>query len=514
MKRCARAHNGGCRTTARRASLGAAAESESEDLPPVWEKMVAQGWLGLHVPEADGGQGFDLSELAVVLEELGYALFPGPVLPTVLVAAVDLSSRESGATGPLPTGLAGRSAPAAVSLGAGELRRSSGAIPPAGDCVPCSGLPTAAVVLAPLDEGGWCLLDPHDADSAPLPALDATRRLGQAVFTDVALPADALLPGVTTAEVRNLALVMAAAEGAGVARWCLDTASEYAKVRVQFGRPIGQFQAIKHALADMLVAVEQCAAVAWDAAAAWSGDSPEEERALSAQVAGALSVDAVAHCAKQCVQILGGIGFTWEHDAHFYLKRAMATRQLLAGTGAGQSLNENVAHLALEGSRRSISADLPPEAEARRAELRPLVEQVAAQEGAAQRAALVETGLLQPHWPPPWGRSADPLDQLVLDEELAAAGVFRPHLAVGAWALPTIIAHGTPRAAGAVGASHAPRNRGVVPTLQRARRGFGPGGVEHAGRTGRGRVDPQRPKGVDVIGHAGRLRHLPRPFRP
>ncbi len=302
------------------------------------------------------------------------------------------------------------------------------------------GLPTAALLLAPLAEGGWCLLDPHDADSSPLPALDATRRLGQAVYTDVALPSEALLPGVTTAEVRNLALVMAAAEGAGVARWCLDTASEYAKVRVQFGRPIGQFQAIKHALADMLVAVEQCAAVAWDAAAAWSGDCPDEERALSAQVAGALSVDAVAHCAKQCVQILGGIGFTWEHDAHFYLKRAMATRQLLAGD---QSLEENVARLALGGSRRSISADLPPEAEARRAELRPLVEQVAAHEGAAQRAALVETGLLQPHWPPPWGRSADPLDQLVLDEELAAAGVFRPHLAVGAWALPTIIAHGT-----------------------------------------------------------------------
>ena len=416
----------------------AAAESTSDDLPPVWEKMLAQGWLGLHVPEADGGQGFELSELAVVLEEFGYALFPGPLLPTVLVAAV-LSRHGSAAQRAryLP-GLLDGSAPAAVSLGAAALARTGDTV--SGTLRPVLGLPTAALLLAPLAEGGWCLLDPHDADSSPLPALDATRRLGQAVYADVALPSEALLPGVTNAEVRNLALVMAAAEGAGVARWCLDTASEYAKVRVQFGRPIGQFQAIKHALADMLVAVEQCAAVAWDAAAAWSGDCPDEERALSAQVAGALSVDAVAHCAKQCVQILGGIGFTWEHDAHFYLKRAMATRQLLAGD---QSLEENVARLALGGSRRSVSADLPPEAEARRAELRPLVEQVAAHEGAAQRAALVETGLLQPHWPPPWGRSADPLDQLVLDEELAAAGVFRPHLAVGAWALPTIIAHGT-----------------------------------------------------------------------
>ena len=252
---------------------------------------------------------------------------------------------------------------------------------------------------------------------------------------------DARLVGVGPEEVRHLALVMAAAEAAGVARWCLETASDYAKVRVQFGRPIGQFQAVKHALADMLVEVEQAAAVAWDAAAAWSDATPQDERALSAQVAGVLTLDAAAHCAKQCVQILGGIGFTWEHDAHFYLKRAMATRQLVADVGA---LEEGVADLALAGTRRGLAADLPPEAEDRRAVVRPLVQEVAAQQGEAQRAALVETGLLAPHWPAPWGRSADPLDQLVIDEELSAAGVVRPNLAVGAWALPTLIGHGTP----------------------------------------------------------------------
>ena len=274
-----------------------------------------------------------------------------------------------------------------------------------------------------------------------LPALDATRRLGQAEFDRTPLRADARLVGLGPEEVRHLALVMAAAEAAGVARWCLGTASDYAKVRVQFGRPIGQFQAVKHALADMLVEVEQAAAVAWDAAAAWSDTTPGDERALSAQVAGVLTLDAAAHCAKQCVQILGGIGFTWEHDAHFYLKRAMATRQLVADVGA---LEEGVADLALAGTRRGLAADLPPEAEDRRAVLRPLVQEVAAQQGEAQRAALVETGLLAPHWPAPWGRSADPLDQLVIDEELSAAGVVRPNLAVGAWALPTLIGHGTP----------------------------------------------------------------------
>jgi alkylation response protein AidB-like acyl-CoA dehydrogenase len=421
----------------------AAAESTSDELPPVWEKMASQEWLGLHVPEADGGQGYDLSELAVVLEELGYALFPGPVLPTVLVAALISRHGTAAQRARYLPGLIDGSAPAAVALGAGALRLTEG---PDGSSVsgtlrPVMGLATASVLLAPLEGGGWCLLDPHGSGEAtPLPALDATRRLGQMVVGPLPVDADALLPDVGIAEVRDLALVLAAAEGAGVARWCLDTASEYAKVRVQFGRPIGQFQAIKHALADMLVAVEQCAAVAWDAAAAWSGGAADDEGALCARVAGALTLDAAAHCAKQCVQVLGGIGFTWEHDAHFYLKRAMSTRQLLADVGA---LEDGVAELALAGTRRGLSADLPAEAEARREALRPLVQKVKEQEGEARRAALVETGLLVPHWPAPWGRAADPLDQLVIDEELAAVGVHRPNLAVGAWALPTIIAHGT-----------------------------------------------------------------------
>ena len=420
----------------------AAAEAVTDELPPVWEKMAAQGWLGLHVPEADGGQGFGLSELAVVLEELGHALFPGPFLPTALAAALLAQYGSAGQRSRHLPGLVDGSAPAALALGVGRLQVADG---PGGSTVsgtlrPVLGLGTASVLLAPLDDGSWGLLDPGDASCTALPALDATRRLGQVEFDRTPLGSEARLVGVGPEEVRHLALVMAAAEGTGVARWCLETASDYAKVRVQFGRPIGQFQAVKHALADMLVEVEQCAAVAWDAAAAWSGATPGDERALSAQVAGALTLDAAAHCAKQCVQILGGIGFTWEHDAHFYLKRAMAARPLVADVGA---LEDGVATLALAGTRRGLSADLPPEAEARRAALRPLVQEVAAQPGEARRAALVETGLLAPHWPAPWGRSADPLDQLVIDEELAAVGVVRPNLAVGAWALPTLIGHGT-----------------------------------------------------------------------
>ncbi len=444
----------------------AAAEAPSPELPAAWEKMVAQGWLGLHLPESDGGQGFGLAELTVVLEELGYALFPGPVLSTALVAALIARHGSPAQRSTLLPGLADGTTPAAVALAAGSLRRGRDGRTVSGTLRPVLGAPTASLVLAPMAEGGWCLLHPGSETSIEtLPALDATRPVGQVVVADTALTDENRLLELTDDEVRDLALVLAAAESAGVARWCLDTASEYAKVRVQFGRPIGQFQAIKHGLADMLVAVEQTAAVAWDAATAASHDGSDAstdastgagtdaaERSLSAQVAGAVSLEAAAHCAKKCVQILGGIGFTWEHDAHFYLKRAMATRLLLADVG---TLEHRVATLALDGTRRGLTADLPPEAEERRAQLRPLVQRVAATDPASQRAALVEAGLITPHWPAPWGRGADPLDQLVIDEELAAAGVARPHLAVGAWALPTLIAHGT----------DAQQERWVRPTL-------------------------------------------------
>jgi 3-oxochol-4-en-24-oyl-CoA dehydrogenase len=432
----------------------------SEELPAAWEKMAAQGWLGLHLREEQGGEGFTLAETAVVLEELAHALFPGPVLPTVLVSAALARAARGPAAVPVEWlhGLADGSLTAAVALGAAPhpwLPAEDGALSLGGTVRPVLGLPTARLVLIPLDYGtgtSWLLLDREalgDAVSVEaLPALDATRAVGQLTFSgDVVVPLSEQVM-VSDDDVRGLALTLGAAESAGIARWCLHTASEYAKVRVQFGRPIGQFQAVKHALADMLVAVEQSAAVAWDAAAAWSEDDNAEaddsrDRHLSARIAGAVSLGAAAHCAKECIQLLGGIGFTWEHDAHFYLKRAVADLQLLAGGDVG-ALEHEVAALALAGSRRNLAAELPPEAESLREEIRAVVAEVAAAAEADQRAVIAEAGLIMPHWPAPWGRGASALEQLVIDEELAAAGVLRPHLAVGAWALPTLIAHGTP----------------------------------------------------------------------
>ena len=440
----------------------AALAAPPTELPGVWKEVADQGWLGLHLDEADGGQGFGLVETAVVLEELGRALVPGPVLTTLVTSAAVARVAGSATRAALLPGLADGTTPAAVHLGAGALDvvapGADGSVVVRGTLRPVPGAPTARLVLAPLADGGWCVLD-VEADGVvveAVEALDATRPLGVVTVERAEIPAERRLASLDAATVRDLALVLASAESAGGADWCLATASEYAKVRVQFGRPIGQFQAIKHKLADMLVVVEQSAAAAWDAAQAWAGGegaaADADERALAAAVAGVVSLDGFCTCAKQCVQVLGGIGFTWEHDAHLYLKRAMANRQLLAGPG---SLAERVAALAVGGARRSLAADLPPEAAPVRAEIGPLAAGAAALAGPEQRRYLVESGLLVPHWPPPWGRGASALEQLVIDEQLGAVGVLRPHLGVGAWALPTIVAHGTP----------AQQERWVGPTL-------------------------------------------------
>ncbi len=450
----------------------AAAESASADLPAVWEKLAAQGWLGLHLPEVYGGQGFTLAELAVVLEELGHALVPGPLLPTVFVSSVISAGADEALRAELLPGLADGTITAAVALHGDEVRAektNDRAVRLTGSARPVLGLPTARLMLVPAPlEGGatlWCLVDRELAGDTvavePLPALDGTRHLGRldlgpGVTVDAshhfASPGG---PGGPGGEAQGLLLALVAAESAGIARWCLETASEYAKVRVQFGRPIGQFQAVKHALADMLVVVEQSAAAAWDAAAAWSEEPPDERgRDLSARIAGAIGLEAATHCAKQCIQILGGIGFTWEHDAHLYLKRAMANLQLAAAGDVG-ALEHEVAVLAAAGARRNLAADLPPEAEWVRADIRAVVARVAAAPEPDRRAALAAAGLIMPHWPSPWGRDASSLEQLVIDEELSAAVIVRPHLAVGAWALPTLIAYGT----------EAQQQRWVGPTL-------------------------------------------------
>jgi alkylation response protein AidB-like acyl-CoA dehydrogenase len=263
--------------------------------------------------------------------------------------------------------------------------------------------------------------------------------------------------------IRLWALLVASAEAAGGAQWCLETAAEHARTRQQFGRPIGQFQGVKHRLADMLASVEQAVAATWDAALVADAErlatgglpvEPGEEARLAVPLAAALALDGYVEAAKGAIQILGGMGFTWEHDAHIHLRRATTLRQLVGGTAP---LRARAARVALAGGRRRLSVELPPEAEALRSELEPVVAVIAAiEDPAGQRRALADHGLLAPHWPAPWGRDAGAVEQLVVEQVCAEAGLRRPNLAVAAWALPTIIAHGTPEQS----------ERWVAPTLR------------------------------------------------
>jgi alkylation response protein AidB-like acyl-CoA dehydrogenase len=406
-----------CPPSVPRALLDAAAET----MPPFWPQLVELGWLGLHLPEDVGGSGYGLAELAVVLEELGRACAPGPFLPTVLAsAAIDALADDDARTALLPS-LADGSATAAVQFAG------------AGTPVLCASLADLLVIPA---DGGWSVVRADQCTITPRVSVDETRRVADVDATNA--PSIASVPDPDGAMVTDLALTLVAAECAGGAAWCVETAAEYAQVREQFGRPIGQFQGVKHRCADMLLALEQARAVAWDAA---RPTATTEERALAASVAGALAPAAFFQCAKDCVQVHGGVGFTWEHDAHLYLKRATALRSL---TGGGpHRWRRRTLELARGGTRRTLAVDLPPEAGAIRDEIRADLTDLTAHDKSEWRRLLADRGYLAPHWPRPWGREASAVEQLVIDEEMRAAHVRRSHLQVGAWVLPTLIEHGT-----------------------------------------------------------------------
>jgi alkylation response protein AidB-like acyl-CoA dehydrogenase len=414
-------------------------ESDDEPLPAFWPELADMGWLGLHVSEDYGGGGATLLELAVVLEEAGRHLLPGPFLGTVTAAAVIAAcDNEQARKALLPMLTAGT--PASVTFGAGLTGERRG-----GDLVVSGRLPLvlsgahAEVLVTRVTVGDdlvWVALDRADVTTAPVPSLDQTRRLHSIEVTAATVLPERQLTGVDIHDVGHYAALLAAAEATGIAGWCLDTAVDYAKTREQFGRPIGQFQAIKHRCADLLIAVEQTRSAVWDAVA---GRTDSESWPLAVATAVALALETAFVAAKDLVQILGGIGFTWEHDAHLYLKRAMALRAQFRAPGIWRLA---AAKQALAGVRRTMDLELEGVDEVR-AEIRAEAERLKAIKREDRRAELAKGGWIAPHWPKPYGRDASAVEQVVIDQELRRAKVGVPHLQVGGWALPTIIAHGT-----------------------------------------------------------------------
>jgi 3-oxochol-4-en-24-oyl-CoA dehydrogenase len=424
------------------AVVRAAVDATEEARPPFWDELAELGWLGLHLPEDAGGEGYGFAELAVVLEALGRASAPGPFLPTVWAsAAIHAGGGDAGRLAELASGRTVASVVYGPALDG--TRGPDDAIVVTGTTGPvlCGSVVDVVVLPVAVDgEEHWCIASQAAWTAAPLESLDPTRRVASLTFDGTVIPVVDQLPGLDRARVDHLAATLAAAEAAGGAGWCVDTAAAYAAVRRQFGRPIGQFQGVKHRCADMLVAAEQARGVAWDAAQALDGDAGDE-LSLSAAAAGAVALDAFAEVAKDCIQVLGGIGFTWEHDAHLYLRRAMAVRQLLGGAAPWRRAT---AEAALSGARRTLTLDLPAEADAWREDVRAFAGAVAALPREEQRGRVVDAGYYVPHWDPPWGRGAGAVEQLVIDQELRRARIRVPHLQVGAWAAPTIAAHGSP----------------------------------------------------------------------
>ena len=407
------------------------AETEAETLPPFWGDIAELGWLGLHLPEDLGGSGFGLPELIVVVEELGRAVTPGPFVPTVIASAVIDSVGGDELKRRLLPGLADGSVFAGVGL-TSDISVSGGKAAGSAPAVLGGGLAQILVlpagddaIVVDLAAGGVTVETPLN--------LDPTRRSARVTLDGA--PAE-ILPGGRRALV-DLARLLVAAEAVGVATECTEQAAAYAKVRLQFGRPIAMFEAVKHHCANMLVASELATANVWDAARA--AEEGGDQLTYTAAMAAALALPAADESAQLNIQVHGGIGFTWEHDAHLYLRRATALEAVVDAEAAAL----DVAGAVRGGATRVRTIDLPPEAEPIRDEVRAFAESVKGLDADAQREAMIETGYVMPHWPRPWGRNAGAVEQLVTEQEFRAAGVTRPQYGITGWVILTLIQHAT-----------------------------------------------------------------------
>jgi alkylation response protein AidB-like acyl-CoA dehydrogenase len=325
--------------------------------PGVWKQMAEElGLQGIHLPEEYGGQGFGFLELGIVLEEMGRVLFPSPFFATVCLAANAILNAGSDAQKQaLLPGIA-----AGETLASLALCEDSGRFDAAGvglEAVPDDGgyrldghksfvidghvadcLVVAARLAGSAGTDGVTLLTVRAADpgvaATPLETMDEIRKQARIEFSGARAeilgePGAGWPPLARTLDQAN---IMLAAEMLGSSQKCLEMAVEYAKVRMQFARPIGSFQAIKHKAAEVLLEVELAKSAGYYSW--WVADEREEELAEAASLAKSVCADTFLLAAAEGIQIHGGIGFTWEHDAHLYLKRAKGSEILFGDATA------------------------------------------------------------------------------------------------------------------------------------------------------------------------------------
>lgn len=398
----------------------------------IWSAGAELGWNGLAIGEEFGGSGFGLAELAIIAEITGRELTPGPFLPTVAAAlAIDRCAPDSVRAQLLP-GLADGSTMAA--LGLNVLVSMGSDLTATAQWPAVLGAPDADVLV--LAAGEDLVVVDAAADGVTvtaLPSLDTTRSVGSVSMRGAAISADRVLRGAAR-HARTVFRILAAAESVGISWACLDMAVGYAKVREQFGRTIGTFQAVKHHAANMLVDAEQTTAATWAAARADDLDAAW----LPAATAAAHAIRAQVFNAQNNIQLHGGIGFTWEHDAHLYLRRARSLSALL--TDGSDPLTDLV-DAQRAGQTHGVAFSVPPEAEQYRAAAAEAAAGVRSLPEAQRRDFLVDSGYLVAHWPKPWGRAADVLEQLVIEEEFRDVAI--PDLGITGWVTLTIAQAGT-----------------------------------------------------------------------
>lgn len=427
--------------------------------PDTWDQLVQQRLHAIHLPEQSGGDGAGITELAVVVEQLGQALYPGPFLPTVITSAVLTRALgpvgDAGAAVGLLEEFAG-GATGATAFGSGlTAERTDSGWLVQGASEPTLGLPGAEIVLVRArDSDGssvWFrLVSGETAAVTAEEGVDLTRAIGVLTLDGYEVAQADVLGDITDADAEWVRNTLFAAEASGIASWTLSTAVDYVKTREQFGQAIGTFQAVQHKSAMMLVRAEVACAAAWDAARAQEHDA--DQRALVSAQAVVAALAAGIDNSLECVTLLGGVGFTWEHDVHLYWRRAISLATL---AGSDQMWAKRLGELAITTTRdfSFIGAHTLP---ALRAEVAAVLDQLdalpddavrsegwAPERGGSRRALLADAGLVAPHYPKPFGLGAGPEQQAVIAQEFAVRGLKQPTTVIGEWVLPTILEYGS-----------------------------------------------------------------------
>ena len=430
--------------------LHAAMETPIENPPPYWRGAVEQGLTSVHLAESVGGQGFGILELAVVLAEFGYGAVPGPFVPSAIASAL-ISAHDPDAK--MLATLATGATIAAYALDSGlTATRQGDTLVIRGEvrAVPAAAQASVLVLPVAIDSSEeWVVLHVEQLEIEPVKSLDPLRPIAHVRANAVNVGDDAVLSNLSRTAAHALISTLLSAEAVGVARWATDTASEYAKIREQFGRPIGQFQAIKHKCAEMVARTERATAAVWDAARAidearQSAASATASEATAVEfataVAATLAPTAAQRCTQDCIQVHGGIGFTWEHDTNVYYRRAL---MLAACFGRGSEYPQRVVDTATSSGMRTVDIDLDSDTEQLRANIRAEVTALKEMARDPRNVAIAEAGWVLPYLPKPWGRAAGPAEQVIIAQEFASGRVKRPQVGIAAWNIPSIVAFGT-----------------------------------------------------------------------